>query len=128
MKELFLLRGIPGSGKSSLAESLGGVNFEADQYFMKDGDYRFDPTQLKEAHQFCQAQTEAAMQSSSERVIVSNTFTQEWEMEPYFEFAKKYGYRVYSLIVENRHGGVNTHGVPSSSINSMADRFEFKLK
>ena len=36
-------------------------------------------------------------------IVVSNTFTMEWEMEPYYELAKKYGYKVFSIIVENRH-------------------------
>ena len=63
----------------------------------------------------------------SERIIVSNTFTQEWEMKPYFDIAEKYGYRVYSLIVENRHGGVNEHGVPSDKLEQMKNRFNIKL-
>jgi hypothetical protein len=63
----------------------------------------------------------------SERIIVSNTFTQEWEMKPYYDIAEKYGYRVYSLIVENRHGGVNQHGVPSDKLEQMKNRFNIKL-
>ena len=34
MKELFLIRGCPGSGKSSLAKSIGGVHYEADMFFI----------------------------------------------------------------------------------------------
>lgn len=64
---------------------------------------------------------------TSERLIVSNTFTQEWEMKPYFDLAESYGYRVYSLIVENRHGGVNEHGVPADKLEQMKNRFEVKL-
>ena len=60
-------------------------------------------------------------------VVVSNTFTREWELEPYYELAKKYGYQVHSLIVENRHGGVNEHGVPEDKLQAMKDRFEIKL-
>jgi hypothetical protein len=60
-------------------------------------------------------------------VVVSNTFTQEWEMEPYFELAKKYGYKVFTVIVENRHGGTNEHNVPEDKIEQMKTRFEFKL-
>jgi hypothetical protein len=63
----------------------------------------------------------------NERIVVSNTFTQEWEMTPYFELAEKYGYRVHSLIVENRHGGVNEHGVPEDKLGLMKKRFEVKL-
>ena len=64
---------------------------------------------------------------TSERLIVSNTFTQEWEMKPYFDLAESYGYRVYSLIVENRHGGINEHGVPAEKLEQMKNRFEVKL-
>jgi hypothetical protein len=48
-------------------------------------------------------------------------------MKPYYELAEKYGYMVFSLIVENRHGGVNTHGVPEDKIEQMKKRFEVKL-
>ena len=61
------------------------------------------------------------------RVVVSNTFTQEWEMQPYYDLAKKHGYTVYSLIVENRHEGVNEHGVPEDKLEIMKNRFEMKL-
>jgi phenolic acid decarboxylase len=60
-------------------------------------------------------------------VVVSNTFTQEWEMEEYYKLAERYGYRVHSLIVENRHGGVNEHGVPDDKLEQMRDRFSVKL-
>ena len=126
MKELFLLRGLPGSGKSTLANSIGVTHLEADMYFMKDDVYNFDVTKLKDAHQWCQSECERAM-GWNLRVVVSNTFTQEWEMKPYFELAEKYGYKVYSLIVENRHGGVNEHGVPEDKLNIMRKRFEIFL-
>lgn len=132
MKELFLLRGLPGSGKSTLAKSLGGINIEADQYFMVDGEYKFDSSKIKLAHNYCQSQTHAWMGSNGEqvnvdRIVVSNTFTQEWEMDYYYKLAEKYGYRVYSLVVENRHGGVNEHGVPEEKLEQMRNRFEIKL-
>jgi len=138
MKELFLIRGCPGSGKSTLAESLGGTHLEADMYFMEDGGYKFDITRLKDAHQWCQDSVEEAMtwdenpeieflSAGVSKIVVSNTFTQEWEMLPYFDLAEKHGYRVYSLICENRHGGVNEHGVPEDKLKLMKNRFEIKL-
>lgn len=127
MRDLYLLRGIPGSGKSTLAKSIGGKHFEADMYFMKDGEYKFDFTKLKEAHNWCAIQTQKAMVDDEPKIIVSNTFTQEWEMETYNDLAKMHGYRVFSLIVENRHGGVNKHGVPEDKLQMMKDRFQVKL-
>ena len=132
MKTLYLVRGVPGSGKSTFAKSLGGTHFETDSYFMVDGEYKFDFTKLKEAHKWCQDSVNTSMilnhtTGSHEVIVVSNTFTQEWEMKPYFEMAESWGYRVFSIIVENRHGGVNEHGVPEDKIEVMKNRFEVKL-
>ena len=132
MKTLYIVRGIPGAGKSTFAKSIGGVHIEADQFFMMNGKYNFDITKIKLAHKYCQNQTEAWMktdgtQVNNDKIVVSNTFTQEWEMEPYFKLAEKYGYRTFSLIVENRHGGVNEHGVPEDKLELMKNRFEVKL-
>lgn len=126
MKELFLLRGLPGAGKSTLARSIGGHHVEADQYFMDSGTYRFNTSRLKDAHKWCKIICEEFMEMEL-RITVSNTFTQEWEMQPYYHLAEKYGYRVYSLIVENRHRGVNEHGVPEEKLVQMKNRFEVQL-
>ena len=131
-KELFLLRGLPGSGKSTLAAQLGGSLVEADRYFMQYGDYKFDASKLKEAHSWCREQVGKWMEVDNagydvDRIVVSNTFTQEWEMKPYYELAEKYGYRVYSIVVETRHGGKNVHNVPDEAIDKMRKRFEIKL-
>jgi len=129
---LVLLRGLPGSGKTTLAKSFNCTHFEADMFFMKDGEYQFDATKLKDAHTWCQTEVNNAMilnhtTGINENIVVSNTFTQEWEMEAYYGLAKKYGYTVFSLIVENRHNGVNEHGVPTDKLEQMRNRFEIKL-
>jgi predicted kinase len=126
MKILILLRGLPGSGKSSFAKLICNQHVEADMFFMQGGKYNFDVTKLKQAHEWCKNKTEDWMKKRY-NVAVSNTFTQEWEMETYYKLAEQYGYTVYSLIVENRHGGVNEHGVPEETIEKMRNRFEIKL-
>ena len=133
MKQLFLLRGLPGSGKSTLAKTLVGYkdycHKEADMYFVdRDGNYKFKPSKIKEAHEWCREDIEFAMKYDHSPVVVSNTFTQEWEMKPYYEMAEKYGYTVFSLVVENRHNGINTHGVPDETLEKMENRFEIKLR
>lgn len=67
------------------------------------------------------------MLNNDNKIVVCNTFTMEWEMKKYFEMADKYNYRVFSLIVENRHDGNNIHGVDDSTIENMRNRFKIKL-
>ena len=127
MKQLILLRGLPGSGKSTFANLLGGIHVEADQYFMQDGEYKFDASKLKQAHNWCKLRVEHSMEDGADKITVSNTFTQEWEMDAYFELAEKYGYQTFCLIVENRHDSKNIHGCPDDKIEQMRNRFEIKL-
>ena len=136
MKKLYIVRGLPGSGKSTFAEALVGSDFlvcEADKYFIVDGEYKFDGTKIKQAHEWCRNKVETYMKDSLvndqfyREIAVSNTFTQEWEMEAYYKLAEQYGYMVFSIIVENRHGGVNQHGVPADKLEQMKNRFEVKL-
>ena len=127
-KVLYIVRGIPGSGKSTFAKTLGGEHYEADMFFIDgNGEYKFDGTKIKLAHEWCQDMVYMDMIKEIPKIVVSNTFTQEWEMRPYFDLAKTYGYKVFSVIVENRHGGVNQHGVPEDKLEIMKNRFEITL-
>jgi predicted kinase len=135
-KLLVLLRGLPGSGKSSFAKHMWSdfVICEADQFFYDpEGNYNFDPSKLRDAHKYCRDKVETFMSDNEKNsqfypeIVVSNTFTREWEMDEYFKLAKKYNYQVVSLIVENRHGNKNVHGVPDSKIEEMKNRFEISL-
>jgi predicted kinase len=127
-KRLILVRGVPGSGKSTFARSLGGVHYEADMFLLdENSNYVFDPAKIKDAHAWCQSMCEAQMKEEEPLIVISNTFTQEWEMKAYLEMASRHGYTAFTIIVENRHGGVNTHGVPEDKLQVMKDRFEFSL-
>jgi predicted kinase len=127
-KILYIVRGIPGSGKSTFAKTLSDNHYEADMYFLdQESNYVFDGTKIKNAHAWCFDKVKTDMAVAREKIVVSNTFTQEWEMEPYFEIAKQYGYKVFSVVAENRHGGINQHGVPEDKIEQMKNRFEIKL-
>jgi len=133
--DLILLRGVPGSGKTTLANViLQQPNnnpqeiLSADDFFESDnGEYNFDPTKLREAHNYCQFRCSERMRQQKARIVVANTFTQEWEMDEYFKMAERYNYRVHTLIVENRHGNENIHGVPENKLQQMKDRFQIKL-
>lgn len=128
-KTLFLLRAISGAGKSTLAFQLlqlpNSLAFSADDYFIdEDGNYVWDHTRISEAHKWCRKHTVDAMFAEVDNIILHNTNTSEKEIKPYLDSAEEYGYKVVSLIVENRHRGSNTHNVPDETL----DRQELKLR
>lgn len=126
-KKLYIIRGLPSSGKTTLAHELADFVCEADMYFYDGDEYNFDASELSEAHAFCQDLCLSYMNERRSRIAVSNTFTQEWEMQPYVEMAEQFGYEVTYIIVEGRHGNKNDHNVPEEVILKMKQRFEVRL-
>lgn len=126
-KVLFIVRGVPGSGKSSVAELLGKAICCADDYYMHDGEYKWNPDDIGTAHAWCQRKCRRFMKKQIGRIIVANTSTSERELKPYMDLARQFGYKVFSIIVENRHGGVNVHNVPEAVLDKMVNRFSIKL-
>lgn len=136
MKTLLIVRGLPGSGKSRfvgdlVVDILTKVVCSADDYFMKNGKYDFHPEGLPEAHRKCQEKAEAAMKGDAHLVVIDNTCTRHWEMEPYYTLAERYGYYVTEITVGRvgqdmveRYHLRNNHGVPVETIRKMAEQWE----
>lgn len=120
---ILLLRGLPGAGKSTLGEALGLPCVAADD-FRPEGPY--DPADSPAAHAACLAAAERFCEQGRS-FAVANTFVREWEMEPYYQLAARHSYRVYSVIVENRHGGAPNPPVPWHVVQSMRKRFAIQL-
>ena len=155
MKKLVIMRGVPGSGKSTEAEKMVkeycedmddwtlGVVCSADKYFVRpDGVYDFSFKTLKNAHKWCRGTAEKWMSKdlgAADLIVIDNTNTRLWEYETYLDLAKQYGYTVELKVVGkmdritgkfNRdsvkeYAERNSHGVPVDKVIEMAERFEF---
>ncbi len=82
MRNLYIVRGLPGSGKSTFAKFVGDSFVEADMFFMKNGKYEFDMSKIRDAHSWCLSTVRAWMQMNADtyglefsEIAVSNTFT-----------------------------------------------------
>ena len=127
-KSLIIVRGLPGSGKSTFVELLGNVQVcTADDYHMVDGKYDWKPENVGTAHLKCQEKCEKLMKAGTPKIAIANTSTTVSEMSPYYGLASKYGYKIFSIIVENRHGGTNIHNVPDTTLQKMKNRFDVQL-
>jgi predicted kinase len=127
-KTLYIIRGLPGAGKSTLGSKIAGdLAFAADDFFDEFYNGKFIAEKIKQAHEYCRLKVRQAMCDGAPSIAVCNTFTQEWELKPYLSLAEEYGYMVHSIIVENRQNTKSVHNVPSETIKRMQDRFQVKL-
>lgn len=130
---LILLRGLPGSGKTTLAKILSENNtypvFSVDDYFTneKTGEYIFNFQDNHLAYKQCEELTKDAMQQQLSKIFVHNTFTIDWELEAYFKLAAKFNYSLFVVTVENYHHNKNTHEVSDEQLQKMAEKYKVKL-
>ncbi|KFQ59433.1 NEDD4-binding protein 2-like 2 isoform X2 [Pelecanus crispus] len=138
-KLLLILRGLPGSGKSTLSrillgQSHDGIVFSTDDYFRQQDGYTYNAAQLGDAHDWNQKRAKQAMEQGKSPVIIDNTNTQAWEMKPYVEVALEKGYRVefhepdtwWKFDPEELEKR-NKHGVTREKIAQMLERYEYQI-
>ena len=108
-KILYLLRGVPGSGKSTFSKTiLAGLGIDTsddtivkqhvlstDDFFIgKDGKYNFDIKKLSFNHQQNKDRAERQMGFGVTPLFIDNTNISAWEMKPYVDLADRFGYQV----------------------------------
>lgn len=126
MNVLYVLQGVPGSGKSTVAKHLqaatGAVICSTDDYFTgADGVYRFDPTKLGEAHQANQEKASRLLREGKS-VIVDNTNILRKHCKPYVAEACACGASVVFVRCEGRFGSI--HSVPPETVERMRNQME----
>lgn len=128
---LYIVRGLQGSGKSTAAAVLNAnLHVEADQYFVRDGVYHWDPARISAAHEWCQQTVALGMAAALPKIAVANTFITRRTMEPYVALAAKHGY-AWSVI-DLFDGGLSdeelaarcVHNVPVETIRKNRARYE----
>lgn len=117
------IRGIPGSGKSTMAKGMSSTHkhFEADMFFEKDGNYEYVPALVNDAHIWCADQVRNAF-IRNENVVIANTFSRFFEMEKYLREAAEFGCDI--KLIEATGRWQNVHGIPDIAIAKMKSRWE----
>ena len=144
-KVVVLLRGVSGCGKSTVAKWLANLAFEvnvgdkandsydyvccADDYYIeKYGSYKWNPQEISHAHAYCREKFMRNIMADNGLIVVANTNTKESDFKYYIDKAKQNGYAIFSLVVENRHGGTNEHNVPEVALDKQEQAIKNSLK
>lgn len=132
-KIVYIMRGVPGSGKSTIAkeiaENFDGTIHSTDNFFINQtGTYEFDPTKVREAHEANIEAFSASLENNQPVIIVDNTNIKRWEFERYIELAKSAGYSVQEVNAPTptleEALERNLHDVPEEVIKRMLENFE----
>lgn len=136
-KYLILIRGLSGSGKTTLADIICGdseerVSISVDDYFYDEdtNSYKFIPEHLKEAHEWCRQESDTCMAQGFETVVIHNTFTRRWEVEPYLESAARHKYQV--IVTSLYDAGLtdialatrSEHGIDTRNVRQQRKRWD----
>jgi predicted kinase len=136
---LYIMRGVPGSGKSHLALRLAGDPskvFSTDEFFERmEGGYaaNWKMDRLFPAHKWNQRRVREAMQRGISPVVVDNTNIRIKEARPYVEMGVQYQYHMeiresdspwwaeISLLLQNK--GLNSEKIKEWA-NKLATGFD----
>lgn len=126
MAHVIIMRGLPGSGKTTwVRDNAPGdaIIVSADTYFMQNGRYQFDPSKIAEAHNDCLRRFVAALQErTSPTIVVDNTNLRVTEIAPYYRLAEAFGYTPIVVWVHQHPDACanrNIHNVPRDAILKM---------
>ena len=126
-KVVFIIRGLPGCGKSTLARSIADVVCEQDEFFTNGNRYNYSPDALPLAIAHCKNKFKEAIDDGVTRIAVANVFGKESEVEYYKQIAERNGYRVFVLLNQNANNTQNVHGIKDEQIKKLKKAFEVTL-
>jgi len=141
-KTVIINRGVPASGKSSFAKEivstfkskgLRATTHSTDDFFMVDGEYRFDESKLREYHLKNQDAFFEALKSGVDLVICDNTNIEPWEAKVYYNMAREFHYKVILMNFKPRdveahfqdqNNEAYKHNIPKEILEAMLERYE----
>jgi predicted kinase len=140
--QVIILRGLPGSGKSTFTRGLAGKVevCSADHFFETSGTYRFEPSKIGDAHASCLRRyvafvtggvpgVEGTEPPECDVLVVDNTNLSNAECAPYYALAQAFGYPVkvvtiLSRLTDEELSQRNVHGVLVQTISRMRAAME----
>jgi len=133
-KTMIILRGLPGSGKTTLARTFANNNdeiYSTHDYFLENGKFKFQRNLLRYAHWWNQERVLDAAKKNKELIIINNINIKRWESKPYVKIGLEYGYDIIFYETNNSWSKIpeeckkrDFHGTPLKVIKKMATKWE----
>lgn len=124
MKKLLIMRGPSGAGKDYwISHNAPNAKIiSTDNYFMVNGEYKFDITRLAEYHNYTLRDCVAHLQIGTPFIVINNTNTRVFEIAPYYRLGEAFGYEVeivWIIAHPDKCKAHTQHNVPPQNIDKM---------
>lgn len=127
-KQMILMQGVPGSGKSCIASIIANhINAKIvsnNDYMVRNNKYCFEPARLNECIEKCQKAAEDHARDGW-NIVVDNVNAEPFTVDFYFDLAERHNYRVMVIRTSRSSDecfNENIHSVPPQSIINMHSR------
>ena len=131
MGQAYIMRGVPGSGKSTEARRLAGENgvvHSTDDYRIQDGQHAYDPSQNAINHDKNFAAFCASLEAGVPVVVCDNINYRREHFQCYVDAAMAAGYTVQEVAMPHPlpelAARLNSHGASASYIQRVIDKWE----
>lgn len=118
---LTIIRGLPGSGKSTKAAALGCFHVESDMYCIHNGIYKWAEDTVLGSLDFRYKMVDNAMKFGCD-IVVTGTFPTISELSVFVDLGKSYGYTVNVCKCVGSY--VSLHKPPLNFIKKLNDIWE----
>jgi adenylate kinase family enzyme len=125
MQFLHIIRGLPGSGKTTFAQQYLPTLplYEADMFFETSEGYKWTAGLIQLAHQWCYTSVVKDLYNG-ESVAVANTFTTLYELERYLSIKLAHFPDLIVVVHEMESQYESIHNVPLQAVQRMESRWQ----
>ncbi|WP_026973463.1 hypothetical protein [Aliagarivorans marinus] len=116
MKYLYIVRGPFGTGKTEFARTITSNVVSCWDYYASHGENKWNEDLKPFADNYCHKQVDTFMQEGREVIAVTNSFSQNSDLDYYYELAEKQGYKVFSLVMDCRDHEEYKRDAPQSVV------------
>lgn len=119
---LHIIRGLPGSGKTTFAKKLNVFHVENDMFLIKDGNYSFNFETIEKSRDWVLHMVSNAMETARVDIAVSNCFYKLSLIYPFLAIAEVHGYSVKIHECTGNFGSI--HNTPKEVYDKMKKEWE----
>lgn len=128
MKCLYIIRGPFGTGKTEFSRTLCDNVVSCWDYYAQYGENKWNEKLKPHADEYCRTRTKRLIEDGINKIVVTNSFSKNEDLDEYYEMAKQYEYKVFCMIMDNRNIEEYKRDVPKDIVEQQVMQLKNSLR